>query len=94
MVNLRDSKATGRKAPASSGYSRMAETAKSEASVSRSVGRAGSHTRSTGAEVSATLSASTLRCLALPKRIRRAGCREPLRGWSGRRSAARTCCSS
>jgi hypothetical protein len=44
---VRDSKATGWNTPASSGCSRMAETASSEASVSRRVGRAESHTRMT-----------------------------------------------
>jgi hypothetical protein len=80
-VNLRDSKATEWKAPASSYCSRKAETvtANSEASVSRSVERAGSHTRSTGAEVIAAL--------------RRQGCRGPFRGRPVPRSAIRTCSS-
>ncbi len=38
----------------------MAETASSDASVSRRVGRVGPQTRSTGADVSAVLSASKL----------------------------------
>ena len=52
-VNLRDSKAKRWNAPASSGCSRsrMSDTASSETSVSRRVGRAESHTCSADAEV-------------------------------------------
>ena len=45
-VNLWDSTGTGWNAPAPSGCSSEADTASSEASVSRRVGRAGSHLRS------------------------------------------------
>ena len=79
-VSLRDSKATGWNTPASSGCSRMAETASSEASVSRRVGRAGSHTRRTGADVSAALSASKLRCSAAPQVNRARGLQRAVSG--------------
>ena len=58
----------------------MAETASSEASVSRRVGRAGSQTRSTGADVSAALSESKLCCSAGPHVNRKRGLQRAVSG--------------
>ena len=64
---MRDLKAAGWNGPAYSGCSRLLvgllvwllkDTASSEASVSRRVGRSGSHTRSTGADFSAAFSSA------------------------------------
>jgi hypothetical protein len=85
LTVARDSKATGWNAPESSGCFRMADTASSDASVRRRrVGRAGSHTQSTGAVVrAAALSASKLCCSPRELGPRAAQGREPERGVEG-----------
>ena len=64
-------------AHASLGCSRVADKANSEVSVSKSIGRPGSHMCSTGADVSAAFSPSRVCCSAGPYVNLARGCRGP-----------------
>ena len=75
-----DSKATGCRAPASSGCSRIAETASSDASVIKGVGRLGSYTLSAGADIRAAWSCSKLRDMTAVHRYVVFGLHSELRG--------------